>query len=389
MLFGAQGEHDGAPSRIAARMRSATRMLNRRTVIVVLVFGTFLGALIVASSRLGELCADATYCPNLSDIHNALPWKPKPTPEATPHAPVSDAPDDDNDDDDYPEYNPGDGLQDGSKHGVEDGSEDGPGDDGPEDAPENTPAAPSDEEEVFRKVDPACADFPDTSKILLVMKTGASEAYSKVPTQVLTNLRCVFDFLIFSDMAQEIAGYQVRDSLDTVLDEVKTGNQDFDLYRNQQHCLVDQESCNKNKDVASQGWALDKYKNIHIAEKTLKLRPNHDWYLFVDADTYVIWSTLVEWLLRIDSSKPHYLGSVAMLGDFPFGHGGSGYLVSRTAMKDFFDGRTDVANNWDAEASETCCGDYMFAYALKNDTDIAVNNMVSRAPIHHMSSTRH
>src|SRR5687767_6546220 len=39
----------------------------------------------------------------------------------------------------------------------------------------------------------ACKNFPDTSNILLVMKTGASEAYSKIPTQAITMLRCLPD----------------------------------------------------------------------------------------------------------------------------------------------------------------------------------------------------
>lgn len=208
------------------------------------------------------------------------------------------------------------------------------------------------------------------------MKTGASESYSKIPTQIISNLRCIDDFLIFSDMKQDIAGYHIHDSLDTVLPEVKDNNGDFDLYFHQQDCPVDQENCNKGHDVASQGWALDKYKNVHIAEKAYKLRPNYDWYLYVDADTYVIWPTMMDWLGHLNPAKRHYLGSAALLGGFPFGHGGSGYVVSRGAMKAFLDGKTNVANKWDEEATKTCCGDYLFAYALKQETNVDITNVV-------------
>lgn len=47
----------------------------------------------------------------------------------------------------------------------------------------------------------ACARFPDTDGVLLVMKTGATEAFDRMPTQLLTTMSCLPDnFLIFSDL---------------------------------------------------------------------------------------------------------------------------------------------------------------------------------------------
>lgn len=45
-----------------------------------------------------------------------------------------------------------------------------------------------------------CARFPSTDGVLLVMKTGATEAYDRIPTQLLTTLSCLPDFLLFSDL---------------------------------------------------------------------------------------------------------------------------------------------------------------------------------------------
>ncbi len=87
--------------------------------------------------------------------------------------------------------------------------------------------------------DPVCEAFPDTSKVLLVMKTGASEAFTPVPIQMMTVLKCLADYLIFSDMDQNIGGQQIYDSLSTVLYEAQEGNSDFDLYRRQRGYLVD------------------------------------------------------------------------------------------------------------------------------------------------------
>lgn len=225
-------------------------------------------------------------------------------------------------------------------------------------------------------VDPVCEGFPDTSKVLLVMKTGASEAFARVPTQMMTMLKCLPDYLVFSDMDQNIAGQKIHDSLATVLFEAQDGNSDFDLYRRQKWCLVDQENCNKLGDPAKEGWNLDKYKNVHIAEKSYAMRPDYDWYLFVDADTYVLWDNLMQWLKQLDPTKKLYLGSVTLIHNFSFGHGGSGYIVSKAAMEDFVGKNQNVANEYDVKAKSECCGDYIFALALKDKTKVGVQQMV-------------
>ncbi|KAK4149948.1 glycoprotein-N-acetylgalactosamine 3-beta-galactosyltransferase 1 [Chaetomidium leptoderma] len=224
-------------------------------------------------------------------------------------------------------------------------------------------------------VDPACEAFPDTSKVLLVMKTGASEAFARLPTQLMTMLKCLPDFLVFSDMDQNIGGQQIHDSLSTVLPEAQEGNSDFDLYRRQKWCRVDQENCNKLGNPATEGWKLDKYKNIHMAEKSYAMRPGYDWYLFVDADTYVLWPNLMRWLKKLDPTKSLYLGSVTLINKFRFGHGGSGYLISKAAMESLAGKHRGVANEFDVRAKSECCGDYVFGLALKNKTDVGVQQM--------------
>jgi hypothetical protein len=227
-----------------------------------------------------------------------------------------------------------------------------------------------------RARDPICDAFPDTSNILLVMKTGATESFDKVPTQLMTVLRCLPEFFIFSDLEQTIAGTHIRDSLDTVLEKAKLSNPDFDLYNRQRECAIDQDTCNKNHDGSSEGWNLDKYKNIHIAEKTYNLRPDYDWYIFIDADTYVLWPTLVQWLRKLKPSKKHYLGSVTLINNFPFGHGGSGYILSQASMADFIGKNPGVANDFDVQAHSECCGDYLLAKAMKEKSGLKIKQTV-------------
>ncbi|KAL1895159.1 hypothetical protein Cpir12675_003342 [Ceratocystis pirilliformis] len=230
-----------------------------------------------------------------------------------------------------------------------------------------------------RRLDPVCDHFPDTSNILIIMKTGATESFSRVPTQLLTVLRCIPEYFIYSDMEQTISGFHVRNALDTVLQEAMDENPDFDLYRRQQQCVIDQDTCNADQsgshNGASDGWNLDKYKNIHIAEKVWAMRPNYDWYMTIDADTYVMWPTLMQWLKTLDPKRPQYLGNVALLGSFPFGHGGSGYLLSNAAMEEFVGKHPGVANDYDVPVKSVCCGDYMFAQSIKDKIGLDIQQM--------------
>lgn len=214
------------------------------------------------------------------------------------------------------------------------------------------------------------------------MKTGATESYDKLPVQIMTVLKCIPDFLLFSDLEQHIGGYHVRDSLETVLSDAKEGNADFDLYRAQQACAVNQDECSKILEGAdSAGWNLDKYKNIHMAEKAYRLRPDYDWYVFVDADTYVSWPNMVYALKQLDPAKERYLGVPTVIGDKLFAHGGSGYVVSRGAMKEFAGKHPGIANKWDVEIQNNCCGDFVFAQALHETLGIEVEGFVSKTPI--------
>lgn len=230
--------------------------------------------------------------------------------------------------------------------------------------------------------DPVCDGFPDISGILLVMKTGATEAYDRLPVQIMTVLKCLPDFLLFSDLDQHIGGYHVRDSLETVLSEAKEDNSDFDLYRAQKECAVNQDDCSKILGGAdSAGWNLDKYKNIHMAEKAYRLRPDYDWYVFVDADTYVSWPNMVYALKKLDPAKERYLGVPTMIGDRMFAHGGSGYVVSRGAMKEFVGKHPGIANKYDVSIRNNCCGDFVFALALFDSLGILVEGFVSESTL--------
>jgi hypothetical protein len=53
-----------------------------------------------------------------------------------------------------------------------------------------------------------------------------------------------------------------------------------------------------------------------------------DWYAFAEADTYIAWSNMAQWLREKAPKSAQYLGSVALLNEVPFAHGGVGAATS-------------------------------------------------------------
>ena len=63
--------------------------------------------------------------------------------------------------------------------------------------------------------DDGCSSAPDAHRIMVIMKTGATELEYKLPTHLITLLKCIphGHFIIFSDMAQTFADYPVFDAV--------------------------------------------------------------------------------------------------------------------------------------------------------------------------------
>ncbi|KAF3910202.1 hypothetical protein ABW21_db0201910 [Orbilia brochopaga] len=219
-----------------------------------------------------------------------------------------------------------------------------------------------------------CPQDPITDRIVVAVKTGATEASEKIPALMQTSLRCAKTVLFFSDMEQDIGVYHLHDALETIAPEVKQKDSAFEFYKKQQAAwqrdgsvsavkgMRDPAAANPN-DLAA--WTLDKYKNLHILEKTWELAPDRDWYILIDADTYLIWANLLRWLPSLDSTKKVFFGSRVYLSGIPFAHGGSGTIFTRSLMYDLAVTHKGTAARWDPEIRNNCCGDFVLGKALK------------------------
>lgn len=168
-----------------------------------------------------------------------------------------------------------------------------------------------------------CGTMPNTSRVLLVKESKPPGAYSGSNVQLIRI--CVPEGSSSSDIPKEDS------DIDNIAIE-SMGDKNSGINLQQQDCHTNHGECTY-RDTLRDNWRGDRFDNIRTAEKVFTTRPHEDWYLFTDAHACVVFSTLMRWLVLRDPALPHYIGSP---GIFPFAHGQSGYLVSRSAMQVMF-----------------------------------------------------
>ncbi|KAI1988294.1 hypothetical protein LOZ54_003277 [Ophidiomyces ophidiicola] len=208
--------------------------------------------------------------------------------------------------------------------------------------------------------------MPGMDDVLVLMGTGVTEALEKLPIHLETTLRCVPHYAVFSDFEEEIAGVRTHDVLRSLSDEVKNHDPDFELYNRVQQSgrdglkpsdfMVDDISGPSGK-PNNPGWKLDKWKFLPMIDEALALRPEAKWYLFMEADTYMVLPNVGHWLQQFDHTKPYYLGTQMMLGDLVFAYGGAGFFLSNAAMRQFSEYRSTRLAELDKFTASQWAGD--------------------------------
>lgn len=210
-----------------------------------------------------------------------------------------------------------------------------------------------------------CYNLAGADDVLVIVKTGATESTVKLPTHFKTTLRCVPHYVVYSDFDEDIDEHHVYDALDEVNEEIKHTFQEFEIYnRMQQMGRAGLDSAELTEGTGGRGWQLDKWKFLPIVDKALKVKPDAKWYVFVEADTYMVWPNMLAWLSRLDASKPYYMGSQTQIGNIVFAHGGSGYVVSGPSMRAASEKHVSELAHYDAFTNEQWAGDCVLGQIL-------------------------
>ncbi|KAL4800549.1 hypothetical protein BDV19DRAFT_72364 [Aspergillus venezuelensis] len=221
---------------------------------------------------------------------------------------------------------------------------------------------------------PTCPPLPGIEDILVIMKTGVTEALEKVPVHFQTTLRCIPNYVIYSDFEEKIGDVQIHDAFRNVDPLVKQNNPDFQIYNRltkrgreglESHDFADEANSAIGK-PNNPGWKLDKWKFLPMVKEAYEHKPDAKWFVFMEADTYYSWPTLLAWLSHFDARKPHYIGTETQIADVIFAHGGSGFMLSNPAMKlaaDEYAERTDELHEY---TDQHWAGDCVLGKVLSN-----------------------
>ena len=188
-----------------------------------------------------------------------------------------------------------------------------------------------------------CRSLPGANETLIVLRTGSTELASRLPTHLSTSLRCFPNYLIFSDVEETYHGEHIFDALENVSSNIQETNPDFELHRRlrkggraalnpSELAGSPDKYASKTGKAENQGWKIDKWKFLPMLKRTLHQHPNMKWYVFTEADGFLLASTLQQYLATLDSTQPIYAGKPMQIGPDVFAHGGSGFVVSQPAM---------------------------------------------------------
>jgi hypothetical protein len=77
---------------------------------------------------------------------------------------------------------------------------------------------------------PDCTRVSGAEKIFLILKSGASAAYTRIPVHFSTTLKCAHHYMISTELAETIGDFTIHDAITNVTAETVADSQ-FDHYR--------------------------------------------------------------------------------------------------------------------------------------------------------------
>lgn len=226
--------------------------------------------------------------------------------------------------------------------------------------------------------DVVCPQSELADDVLVVLRTGATESRQRVPVHFKTTLRCVPHFTILSDLDEEIEGHAVHDVLGAVTEKRRNEHDDFKLYRQlkktgkrgleAQQVITTQSGSSKGDylNTGNDGWKLDKWKFLPMVDKAYQEMSNAKWFVFIEADTFLGWNNLLEYLANFDASKPYYIGKHLYIKDIEFGYGGAGFVLSNPAMRKVTEQRSTRISDYEEFTASHWVGDCALGKVLED-----------------------
>jgi hypothetical protein len=209
-----------------------------------------------------------------------------------------------------------------------------------------------------------CAGLDGIDDIVIILKTGSTEIYEKLPIHFTTTFSCVKDRLIYSDAQQYISGESVRDALVLVSGDARSKHSDLEQHKVlNDHVRLGGDAAELKGDKS---WYIDKWKFLPmISDAYATFGDSKKWYFFIEADTYLSLHNMLPWLSKLNHRQAIYAGAQVMIGSTEFGHGGSGFLLSSSAAEALSKTYLSKKPHWESVIAADCCGDKVMAEVLQ------------------------
>ena len=223
-----------------------------------------------------------------------------------------------------------------------------------------------------------CPQSALADDVLVILRTGATESRQKVPVHFRSTLRCVPHFLLLSDFNEVIDGHAVHDVLDGVSEQTRKSHSDFNLYHHlqshgrqglaKQDVVTAQSGSFKGDYLNTEipGWSLDKWKFLPMIDRAYQERPNAKWFVFIEADTYLNWNNLLDYLANFDANKPYYIGKHLYINNIEFGYGGAGVVLSNPAVRKIHEHRSVRIHDYEDFTATHWVGDCALGKILED-----------------------
>jgi hypothetical protein len=222
-------------------------------------------------------------------------------------------------------------------------------------ATESTPSSAAIVPVSTHAVEKFCKDVAGAPHVMVVLKTSKAEI-DTLSSRFHTLLSCVPHFAIFSDHAGEFNGHPVHDALDSISDRVKSRHAEFDEYQ-----IADAEHKPDPKKVKE----LDKWKMLPMVYKAYHLKPDARFFVFIEAETSLSWTNLLQWVNRLDYRIPYYSGAPVFNSGTQLAQAGPGIMLSQGALRRYSKSYDELyTSKWEKKLGKECCGDLMLARAF-------------------------
>lgn len=215
-------------------------------------------------------------------------------------------------------------------------------------------------------------------EVILSRKTGHSVLFHRLPIQLMSPRPDIPYQYIYSDSSLELGDVPVVDILANLSDSLKE-QEYFSAYYKLQEAIANHVSPNDVEGL----YNLDRYKFLPLIGDMYRRHPDAKWYVSVDGDSYVFWSTLLRFLTHYDPEDHWFFGqadSHDMWGanNTVWANGGAGYVLSKGIMdQTYAKDPWGFENQWDGVIASTPGGDVLLAQAIYRSPGVRLNNTLS------------